>query len=457
MIRRRTLQLYARLDALASRRPRMLLAVGAVLAIALALWSRSDFVYMPPEAVRAELSAKEDIQNLYEAASQASWSDVPGWWTGPWIYPHVGYYRPLTSMLFLAEHGTFGTNFTAYNVVSLLLHALNCLLLYLLVCSLYGTRPRARAALGLLAVYVFTMPMSSMTFGVARVIGWWPAQNDILSLTFALASLLLLDRYLVRGRRVLLAASLLALFLSVASKEMGFITMPIAVALIWHRRRRVSLEMAPVVGFTLAVWVFRKAVVPHPWDPIYTRMVILHKALHAWFEPLYPLLATGSYWHIAAAVCITATVALFLKRHWPVWILPPLCAAEVMLCGQFLDPAGSIGFIIEGSAMGTLRGILWYFLGIALFLRYRRTQPGIFAALALVLVFVPILQYGGKHYFYWPAAFLGLVDAVFVACLFDWVRELRTGANWSLPDRILPFLYREPSAKTELAEEPAGT
>ena len=56
--------------------------------------------------------------------------------------------------------------------------------------------------------------------------------------TFGLASLALLQRYLIEPRLLLLWLSLGTLFLSIASKELGHIGMPIAIGLIWHERRR---------------------------------------------------------------------------------------------------------------------------------------------------------------------------------------------------------------------------
>jgi len=51
----------------------------------------------------------------------------------------------------------------------------------------------------------------------------------------------------------------------------------------------------------------------------------------------------------------------------------------------------------------------------------------------MLLSFLPILQYGGRHYFYWPGAFLAIADAAFAACLWREVRPLlQRAVEWAL-------------------------
>ncbi len=174
--------------------------VGLVAAVWLALWQAAPAVTLSPTDLDQQLNRPGDTRSLYLAASRATWEDVPHWLTGSWIYAGVQYYRPLTSILFLAENRAFGRDFTAYNRVSWLLHGLNAALLYLLAVGLLGHRRRLRGPLAFMAVYYFASESASLWSSVSHSVYWYPAQNDLLSLTFGLAFLLLLDAYLRRGR-----------------------------------------------------------------------------------------------------------------------------------------------------------------------------------------------------------------------------------------------------------------
>jgi hypothetical protein len=423
-----------RFMAATARQPRLLVGCGLALAVWIALASTADHVQAGPQFASVELAKKEDVHNLYYAAAGATWSDIPKWWAGSWIYTDVGYYRPVTSMLFFFEQRLFDRNFDAYNRVTWLLHGLNASLIFLLSVSLFRQRPRARALIGLITVCCFTTRSSNLYFGIARAINWWPAQNDVLSLTFGLLSLLLLDLYLCRPGRFLLAGSLLAFAASIGSKEMGFIILPIALLLIWHRRRRPARVMAAFIVVAAALWEFRRFVVPHAWGPDMYRLVILRKALLHWGGAVGLQAISGVWWSLAAGAAIAVIVVVGLRRRWRFGWIAAVCLLAAGFCAQFIPEDGTWGLLLEAQSELQLWSVLVYILAAALYWRFRREEPGLFAGGALFLSFVPILQYGGQHYFYWPGAFLGLADAVFCACLWRRARELwaeRTFASQS--------------------------
>src|ERR1051325_9191554 len=84
----------------------------------LALATNPEAILADEKWVNEQLSQKGDIRNLYFAAANAGWSDAPKWFAGPWNSPGIGYYRPLTSVLFLIEQHAFGRDFTRWNTVS---------------------------------------------------------------------------------------------------------------------------------------------------------------------------------------------------------------------------------------------------------------------------------------------------------------------------------------------------
>jgi hypothetical protein len=431
-----------RLSDWSGRRSRLLVWIGLALCVIAALPLTSESVYASRDLVRHELNQKEDIHNLYYAAASASWSDAPRWWVGSWIYPDVGYYRPLTSMLYLFEYRTFGENFTAWNRISQILHLTNVALLYLLTVSLFRAHRRARVFIGMVAAYYFTSTDSSVYFSVSRVIEWWPAQNDVMSLTFGLLCLLLLDQYLHRPRWTLLATSVLSLLLSIASKEMGFIVAPIALALVLQRRLIAVVPWrAPVSSITAIaafMWFFRRIVIPNHWGPVMFRRVIFDRLVTTWGGPPALLAASGIAWPGVATLGMAVVSAVGLRRRWPVLWIATLCVVAVCVALQILEPDGTVAILLFLPDQQRLGGCIIYFLAAALFIRYARVEPALFTGAALWLAYLPILQYGGgKHYYYWPGAFNALADAGFVVCLWRAAEELREGANWEVRPRFM--------------------
>jgi hypothetical protein len=444
---------FSRRRAWAEGHARLLVWLGLAACVLAALPLTLDMTAMSRDAVLTELGRKEDIHNLYYAAASASWHDVPRWWTGSWIYPDVGYYRPLTSMLYLAEYRTFGANFTAWNRVTLVFHLCNIALVYLLTVSLFRRYRIARGLLGAIAAYYFTSTDGSMFFSISKVLGWWPAQNDVMSLTFGLLSLLLLDQYLGKPSRAMLGASLLSLFLSIASKEMGFIVAPIALALVAQRR---LLQPGPwraailsVTGLTAFMWFYRRAVIPNTWGPVMFRRLIFERMLLTWLGPGALFAHADIAWPAAASILIAFIVAAGLKLRWSVIWIVALSIIAACATVQLLVPDGTFVILMFYPDQERLFSTLGYLLAGVLFVRYARREPALFTGAALWLVYLPILQYGGgKHYYYWPSAINGIADAAFAACLWQWALELKTGANWSFR---VPFLSAALERETGVA------
>src|SRR5262249_34581408 len=154
---------------------------------------------------------------------------------GPWNYPGVGYYRPLTSLMFFLEQRAFDQNFTAYNRITWVLHGLNAGLLFLIAVSLLPSMPRIRVLCGVIAAYFFGTSANSMSFASTGAIRWWPAQNDPLCTFFILLCFLFLTRYMSTRRRGWLMGSSTAFVAAIWSKELGHVFMPAAVSmLIWN-------------------------------------------------------------------------------------------------------------------------------------------------------------------------------------------------------------------------------
>jgi hypothetical protein len=408
------------------RNPHWTAAGGALAGLLLSLWYAAPFVRFSPETAQIELSRPADIHHLYRAAQNARWSDIPGWWVGPWNYPGFEFYRPLTSTLFLLQQRAFGLNFTAYNAITWLAHGLNAVLLYALCQSLFQHRKRAAYLFAVIAVYFFATPASLFFFSVERSVAWWPAQNDVFGLTAGLLCLALLDRHLRQRSRWRAIGALLSFAVSLCFKEMGYILAPLTVALIWHRRRRVTRLTWAFIGVGAGFWVFRSLVLANPAELPMWRESVLQKLLLSWGGPIYLETRTGNHWVVAAAAMVLAVCASGLWRRWRGGWIAGGSVAVVAACAQWLDSSES-GWVqlLEPQTLARVYGMLFYLLGIVVLARYRRQEPGLLIGIWYLLVFLPILPYSNLHYHYWSGAFYGLVVAVFCACLGHLAQEVR--------------------------------
>src|SRR5437016_4972791 len=90
-----------------NRRSRAIYLCGLLFSICYGLASSAPYLGDGKKLARDEMTTHGDAKNLYEAAAAATWADAPRWWVGRWNYPGMNFYRPLTSMLFLAEQKSF--------------------------------------------------------------------------------------------------------------------------------------------------------------------------------------------------------------------------------------------------------------------------------------------------------------------------------------------------------------
>ncbi len=371
----------------------------------------------------AALARMDEVFYIYNAARASHWHDIWHWWLGPWIYPGVGYYRPLTSMLYFFECRLFGDNFTDYNYVSWVMHGFNCGLLYLFAESLFSNHNRFKRVYALAAVYFFAFNGNSMFFAICRAMTWFPAQNDVLCLTFGLLFLVLLDRALLSCSKPLLLSAYASFICSVFSKEMGYILVPIAWLLIYYRSGWRWKQMGWLFFVALCLWWLRKLLVPVQWDPQMLRWVIFRKACLAWLGPLWYLGASGTWWPIAASVLTLAIAYVGVRMRWKTSILVLVCVLVIGLCAQFVGSNGTWALLFVSGSLEQFMWVMLFLVGILFFWKYRNSEKGLFAGVTLDLVYFPILQYGGPHYYYWPAAFLGLMNAAFCVCAVRWLKE----------------------------------
>jgi hypothetical protein len=391
--------------------PRWLLAGAFVLA----LLSTSGFLFHQDELL---LLCREqfDVVTILQAAREASPATVWGWWHGPWIQGReLPYYRPLTSMLYLAEWRLFGHHYVLYSLVSWLFHALNTTLLCALVYQLApGSAARRRVLAGWAAI-LFTVPYWGNMGVAAKVLYWWPAQGDMVSLGFGLAALLCV----IAGRSLVAVGVLMTC--AILSKEMAYVVPPIIWLLAADPARRSRLRLVVVTALLAAtLWLLRHAFVPDAlgfkWKGLYSLKKLyfhvggpLAQMVEAYDWPL-PLGALGG----------AVLLWLFAQRGQ---VLAGALAALVWvgLCFEWFGESWT-RITLPPNPQYWVRGLAYWF-ALAVLWRWRREEPVLFAVGAILLIHLPLLHHGGVHYVYWPAAGWAIVNTVAVACAARYLRQ----------------------------------
>jgi hypothetical protein len=397
-------------------------------------------------------SEQFDVVTITQAAQSATPATVVGWWTGPWIQREMPYYRPVTSMLYLAEWHLFHRSYLYYSLVSWLLHALNTALLCTLIFRLTSGSMARRAVIGGLAAILFNVSYWGNMGVPASVMYWWPAQGDLLSLGFGLTALLLWDRQLTapprqkndRGRPTMESGGLANLFLVLAllSKEMayvvpGMIGLLAATRCAGARRRPESLRrvLAVTAATAAAPWLLRHLFVPQAMGFKWKGLYSLEKLYHALGGPLGPLVIADDLPLPAAALggALLLWGAAWLlgrrqrgtgkKEPLTVYLLPlALGLVWAGFCFQVLGGAWARVFLDPNPAL-LVRGI-WYWLALGWLWLGRREEPVLFAVGTIALIAVPLLHHGGVHYLYWPTAGWAILNATVLACAW------RAGRRW---------------------------
>jgi len=460
-----------------------LLALGMLAALGIGLLAGYYPVFDP--STQALYATNRDALDIVEGARQAEARGTGAWWTGNWIQPTSRFYRPLASLLMYAEYRLWGTDFQKYCVVSWLAHGAISALAFLFAFRLFRQGGERAAWLGgLLAVVLFNLRrgvsgpgwppqyiLDDFTFLSYRAtygdipvppptemrplipfrivygeMPYWPAQTDLFSLLFALASLLALDGWAARlipgpripageggqtsspGDRVCpqgaslragyLALSLLCFLVAMLFKEMALTVALLAALLLGYRQRRLLWAAGPFLVLGALLLALRSLLVPGATIPARPEGRWIGFLAHYW---LYQAASVGIWWPFPAAGGILAL--LYCVRRYRislVWfvlgsLLWALFMAQVVggIFAYLFLPIQAYYLLLATLLLG----------GLAVLLRSRSAIDWTLVGM-LVAVHLPILQVKGPHYLYWPALFWSLLSAALVLSAWDWWREL---------------------------------
>lgn len=148
-------------------------------------------------------------------------------------------YAPPVYSVYAAIYAVFGAHPLAFHAVSVLLHATNALLVYLIVTGLLRQRIPALTAALLFALHPIHVD----------AVAWVSGLKDVLSGTFALLSMLAYVRYLKSRKRSTLTVSLIMYVLALLSKPIAALLPYLLLIVDYQQRRKDGSEELPEKTF----------------------------------------------------------------------------------------------------------------------------------------------------------------------------------------------------------------
>jgi protein O-mannosyl-transferase len=176
-------------------------------------------------------------------------------WTSSEPREQRGYYRPLTTLSFALDYRASPANPFGFHLTNLLLHALNVLLLYVL---LRRFRVAPSLAFGLVLLW-------GLHPRLTEAVAWIAGRTDVLATTFVLAALVVYRPH----RLARMVAATLLVFLAMLSREVaaaGVVALAIAELVLVHRRepvpflKRAALALLPVAALVAYLILQQRAV-----------------------------------------------------------------------------------------------------------------------------------------------------------------------------------------------------
>jgi tetratricopeptide (TPR) repeat protein len=332
--------------------------------------------------------------------------------------------RPVANLSYALDVAVWGFRPLGFHITSVLLHAINILLVFLLGRAVdadtradAGTATSGRpCTLAITAAALFAVhPMLS------QAVGYVSARADLLCATFVLSGFLSTRRYLLEGRAIWGVLAFALWLLSLGSKEVG--AMLPGVLLVYHglllpagvsRRRAGSLYLPMlalvVLAVSLRVWVLRQVEyqsAPLDWRlvPVALDAAVRYLGLLLWpsGQTIFHALTAIDSWldprAWLAVVLLTATAALgwWLRR---VDRVVPFGLAWFAL---FILPSSVLFVLGRGEALAEHRVYLpsiGLFLAVgallAAVLRLTRVHAPALRWLIVALMTVLVLQLGAR-------------------------------------------------------------
>ena len=259
----------------------------------------------------------------YRSPAVLEWSGISTIWSWPPAIEREQHFWPLTYTSFWLEHKIWGLDPAGYHIVNVLLHLLNCLLLWRVLLRL--TVPGAWVVATVFAAHPLHV----------ESVAWIIERKDVLSGLFYLTAVLVWLRFLQQPRFWRYGLALLLFAAGLLSKSI-VVTLPVALLIVqWWKQGRIGVRdvkrLAPfflVALFITAADLYSYGLgKSHPDYSLAERVLIASRAL--WFYAsklawptdlavIYPLwdISLGDPWawlYLAGAAALAAT--LWITRH----------------------------------------------------------------------------------------------------------------------------------------------
>jgi tetratricopeptide (TPR) repeat protein len=266
-----------------------------------------------------------------------------------------GHYQPLSWVTLGADYVLWGMNARGYHLTSLLIHAANAALFYVLLLHLLGHRPRVRLAAAGAAVLFALHPLR------VESVAWATERRDVVATFFALLSVIAYLRMSADGPQARRAWkwSIAFFYLSLFSKAWA-ITLPVVLLVIdAYPLRRLTRETirdrvaeklpyfaGSAVFSVIAAIAQREAAAMRSWSEHTfvdrTMQAAYGLVFYVWktivpldLLPLYELekkLDAGAPEYVLSLLAVLAVVTLLIRqrRRWP-WLLAAFVSYAILI------------------------------------------------------------------------------------------------------------------------------
>jgi tetratricopeptide (TPR) repeat protein len=265
----------------------------------LALLGSALVAYIP--ATRAGYVRFDDTDYIQENGLLRTMQGLQQIWTSPLAYPPGVPFYPVTFSLHWAEWHIWGTNASGYHLTSLALHAVNAVLVWLLLRRLHVPG----ALFGALLFAVHPVQVQS--------VAWLAERKNVLAALFYFLTVLAWLRCARTGSWPLYGVALVMFLLGLLSKTV-ICTLPVALLLwIWWRRpspvKKYILLVLPLLGLAIllvAVVIWRE------------NTLLEGKSFASGLSPIERLLIAGrALWFYAGKLLLPINL-IPIYPHWRV-------------------------------------------------------------------------------------------------------------------------------------------